>query len=623
MKHLQITPIIFFVLCTSIIIRAQQAYYGSDVDCSIKGTTTPPSPYYLYTCNGYHLSCQTFLLFNAQPNFTSVSSISNLMSLNPSKLAQINKVGEYHKFPSGMEVIIPVNCSCSGQYYQANTSYVTGDDDTYYSVATHVYQGLSSCSSLASENSHDPNELYGGLELLVPLRCACPTENQTKDGINYLLTYPIYENDSVYDLSQRFKVSEQTTASANGLTEADPVVFQGTTILIPLRTPPSSNQTIIHYPIQYPPPGSTPGPGPPLVVAHNSKGRHPLWIGIGVAFLFIICAAVPIALYLLRKRAVGNEKKKRKRCVLPKDVLEYQAGAGHALKVFEFEELEAATDNFSSERRLGVSVYKGVLRGNIMAIKETFKDSSKEVNILHKLNHFNLISLLGVSSGLENCYLVYEYMENGSLKDWLYNNSGRLGNWCLKQRIQIALDVAEGLDYLHNFAEPPYVHSDIKSSNILLNGNLRAKIANFSLARASEWKEGGCAITKNVEGTVGYIAPEYLESGMVTPKLDVFAFGVVMLEVITGKDAVIQLEGKEKLLSTVIMCMLEGVDDGDKLSDFIGPAMRDDSQIDLVIPIVKLSVACLNQDPGSRPSMEEVVSILSIIQSDLQSRVML
>lgn len=608
------------MLCTSniiMIIRAQQGYAGSGVNCSIKGNTTPPSPSYLYTCNGYHLSCNTFLVFNSQPNFTSVSSISNLMSIQPSELAKINSVTKSHKFTQGKEVIIPVNCSCSGQYYQANTYYVIGDSDTYYSLATYVYQGLSSCSSLANQNPYDHNDLYAGLKLLVPLRCACPTKYQTNNGIHYLLTYPIFENDSISDLRERFKVSEQSIVSANGFSDEDPVIFPFTTVLIPLPTPPSSNQTIIHHPVQYPPPGATPEPvlAPP-VMTQGSKGRRPLWFGIGAAFIFIISAT--IALYFLRKivaeAAAKKKMMKRKGCVLPKEILEYQVGAGHALKVFGMEELEAATDDFSSERRLGGSVYKGVLRGALMAIKETCREASKEVNILHKLNHFNLISLAGVSLGMENCYLVYEYMENGSLKDWLYNNR----HWCLKQRIQIAVDVAEGLDYLHNFAEPPYVHNDIKSSNILLNGNLRAKISNFSQARASEWKKGGCEITENVKGTIGYIAPEYLESGMVTPKLDVFAFGVVLLELITGKDPVFEQDGKERLLSAVIIMSLN--EEAKLISEFIGPAMRDDSQLDLVMAMVKLSVACLNHDPESRPSMKEVVSILSIIQSELMSR---
>ena len=157
------------------------------------------------------------------------------------------------------------------------------------------------------------------------------------------------------------------------------------------------------------------------------------------------------------------------------------------------------------------------------------RDETQEANIMHKLNHVNLFSLRGISKGEEHCYLVYEYMENGSLKDWLQDPSRPgLRNWI--QRVQIALNVANELVYLHNFTYPPCVHKDINSRNVLLNSKLRAKTTNFSLARSSGWKYDS-ALTKNIDGMLGYMAPEYLD-------LNVYAFGVVMSELITGQDAI-------------------------------------------------------------------------------------
>ena len=128
-------------------------------------------------------------------------------------------------------------------------------------------------------------------------------------------------------------------------------------------------------------------------------------------------------------------------------------------------------------------------------------------------------------------------MENGSLKEWLQKKScQKFQIW--NYRIQIALDVANRLHYLQNFTTPAYVHKDICSDNVLLDRDLRAKIANFSLARSTEREESRKSSMWSSLGTKGYMAPEYMEYGLVTPEMDIYAFGVVLLELITGKDAV-------------------------------------------------------------------------------------
>lgn len=609
---MQLSFLVFLLLCTSN-LRAQQGYSGNEVlDCDNKGRTVP-SPSYLYTCNGHSLSCQAFMIFKSQANYSSVSSISRLLSTDSLELARINNVSVSDSFPINKEVIIPVNCSCSGQYYQANASYITDDVDTYYSLATGVYQGLSSCNALMGENPYDANDLFGGLDLLVPLRCACPSRNQTADGTKYLLTYPISEGDNFSELSVRFNASYHDTASANGFSEQEePTIYPSTTILIPLAREPLSSQTIIHHPITISPFQSL----HPFINNNIKKRSHSklrFSIGMAVASLLVLCALVAVAIWYDKKwmkRADGKKKS-----ILPKDTLKAITDVNHELKVFSCEELNAATQDFSSEYRIEGSVYRGVVRGNTVAVKEVRRDVSEEVNLLHKLNHFNLISLSGIGMGQERCYLVYEYMENGSLKHWLLDRSrSELLSW--NQRVQIALDIANGLDYLHNFAEPPYVHANITSSNVLLNSNLRAKIANFSMARSSQVGKIGNAITRTVEGTLGCMAPEYLEGGLVTPKIDAYAFGVVMLELITGKDAVIKHDGREKLLSSVMISIVEGRNAQVELGNFLDSTMRGGSRVDLAQAMAKLSVACLRQDPASRPSLGEVVSILLRVQME-------
>nr|GEX93045.1 LysM domain receptor-like kinase 4 [Tanacetum cinerariifolium] len=182
-------------------------------------------------------------------------------------------------------------------------------------------------------------------------------------------------------------------------------------------------------------------------------------------------------------------------------------------------------------------------------------NAPKEVKILQKFNHFNLIGLYGVCEHDRACYLVYEFMENGSLKEWLEDKnktSHKSQTWT--NRIRIGLDVAKGLQYLHNFASPAYVHKDINSSNILLSKALRAKISKFGLARLSDKDQNGNSSIKCPFESKGYLAPEYLETGFVTTKTDVYAFGVVLLELITGRKAVYvnDDDGKEVMLSEVL-----------------------------------------------------------------------
>lgn len=140
--------------------------------------------------------------------------------------------------------------------------------------------------------------------------------------------------------------------------------------------------------------------------------------------------------------------------------------------------------------------------------------------------------------------MVFEYAENGSLSDCLhsevahptstYSRSTGLLSWT--KRVQIALDIASGLEYIHNYTNPSFVHKDVKSSNILLDADWHAKVANFGMAKSSS----GPMLTNHIVGTQGYMAPEFLEHGLVTTKADVFSFGVVLLELITGEEAIVQ-----------------------------------------------------------------------------------
>lgn len=459
-------------------------------------------------------------------------------------------------------------------------------------------------------------DLFPGLNLRVPLRCACPTRNQSRNGVKYLVTHLVTWGDNVSSISAQFSVSSQSTAYANGLSE-NSVLYPFTTILIPLPKEPSSSQTRTikraHTEIFFP--------------SRHKISYSSLFIGVGAGVsLAVLCFILFIVLRHKKEHkrgeVLGRGRERKQKCNLPENVLESIVGGDRVIKVYEFEELVAATENFSSRKRLGNCVYKGVLRGKLMTIKEMKTDISKEVKFHAKINHFNLISLTGVCKHHQLSYLVFEFMENGSLKEWLCKDDNpEAQSW--NCRIRIALDIADGLDYIHNFTAPAYVHKNICSSSILLNRNLRAKISNFSLARSADDEGNTSSSMKPVEGRNGYLAPEYLEGGQVTPKIDIYAFGIVLLEIITGKGAVLEQDGKEVFLSETV---LEIMDNESKIQEIIDPSLQVKhplgyiiQQTDLVLRLVKLCAACLTTKPETRPSAAEVISTLVKIQSDVQN----
>ncbi|KAL8476027.1 hypothetical protein ACS0TY_028627 [Phlomoides rotata] len=577
--------------------NAQQPYSGEQVEeCNNYNETGAP-PSFLYTCNTPKPSCKAFLMFKTKPPYLSLSSISNLTSADSVGLARTNIISSSALLPPDNEVIVPVTCSCTGGHYQANTTYVIlSDDDTYFTIANNVYQGLTSCDDLIRRNTYGVYSLRAGLKLEVPLRCACPTQEQIGNGTKFLLTYLIDWGDTVSKISERFNVSSESVAVANGFSDKDPMIYALTTILIPLSTQP------VRYQMRK------------KSSQHKQKKSYKgLYIGAGTgAALSLLCFLLVIG-FLYNRRERKTEASWREQ--LPENFLDKVVDIGETLKIYRYDELEEATNNFSPHKRLSSSIYTGNLRGKLLAIKKMSTDISKEIKILGNVNHFNLISLYGFCDHDGVFYLVYEYMEEGSLKKWLSSEDCAVYlTWA--HRVVIALDVANGLNYLHNFTAPAYVHKDINSSNILLNRDLRAKIANFSLAR-----ENGNSDTSCVEGVKGYVAPEYMQAGVFTPKVDVYAFGVVLLELITGREAVFLRDGEEVLLSETVISAIDG---SGEINELIDPRLQVKHPLGYVIDhtefalcLLKLSVACLARDPASRLSMAEAVSALMKIQLDI------
>ncbi|KAF9590065.1 hypothetical protein IFM89_030377 [Coptis chinensis] len=571
-------------------------------------------------------------------------------------IAQLNNITDVEKIPTNRLIIVPVtNCSCSGQFYQHNSTYdLKYSTETYFSLANNTYQGLTTCQSLINQNPYDARKLVVGTQLSIPLRCACPTRNQTANGVKYLLSYLVTWGDSISAIGENFGVDEESINSANLLSDND-LIFPFTPVLVPLKAQPRLI-SIARKPPPPPPPSPTINVPTPTVNSSNSsssKTKMWLFIGIGVgsvlllALLGVLLALLGFFLWFVCYRRPSQPVSQGKMVPVSSDYTSapernYESSVVTAenvrlimdsvVKVYNFEDLQKATGYFSEDKRISGSVYLGVIKGDNAAIKRVKGDAVNEINILKQISHSSVVRLSGYCMHEGNAYLVYEFVENGSLSDLLHESEScetptvRL-EW--KQRVQIAYDVADGLNYLHNYANPPYIHKNLKSSNILLNGGFRAKIINFGMARTAgseEEGEKGLQLTRHVVGTQGYMAPEYMKDGVVTPKMDVFAFGVVMLELLSGKEAVTFSDangndGKNvnaELLLLSINQVLEGENVREKLKIFIDPSLRGEYPLDLAFSVAQLAKNCVAKDLNSRPSMFDVfISLSKILSSSL------
>ncbi|PNX83938.1 receptor-like protein kinase, partial [Trifolium pratense] len=300
---------------------------------------------------------------------------------------------------------------------------------------------------------------------------------------------------------------------------------------------------------------------------------------------------------------------------------------------FSYKELANATDNFSLANKIGQGgfgeVYYGELRGKKTAIKkmkiQATREFLAELKVLTSVHHWNLVHLIGycVEGSL---FLVYEYIENGNLSQHLHNSAKEPMTW--STRVQIALDVARGLEYIHDHSVPVYIHRDIKSDNILLNENFTAKVADFGLTKLTD-VASSTDKTDHIAGTFGYMPPENVY-GRISRKIDVYAFGVVLYELISAKTAVIKIDTTEFEFKTnesideyksLVALFDEVIDqEGDHiegLRKLVDPRLGENYSIDSINKMARLAKACINRDPKRRPTMRSVVVSLMTLNSTI------
>ncbi|XP_042014009.1 calmodulin-binding receptor-like cytoplasmic kinase 1 [Salvia splendens] len=293
-----------------------------------------------------------------------------------------------------------------------------------------------------------------------------------------------------------------------------------------------------------------------------------------------------------------------------------------------FKEIYNATGNFSLDNKIGEggfgTVYKGTLKdGRVVAVKraksETYDqrlsaEFKNEILALSKIEHLSLVRFYGCLEHGDERLIIIEYVSNGTLREHL--DGTRPNELQIGERLDIAIDVAHGITYLHSYTDPPIIHRDIKASNILITEKLRAKVADFGFARLAAENPVATHISTQIKGTAGYLDPEYLRTYQLTEKSDVYSFGVLLIEMMTGRQPIESNKGLDERLT--IKWALRRLRNGEVVVAMDPRLRRSIPSIHAVERVLKLARLCLAPSRLSRPSMRLCAEKLWDIRRELR-----
>ncbi|XP_047947486.1 probable receptor-like protein kinase At2g42960 [Salvia hispanica] len=284
---------------------------------------------------------------------------------------------------------------------------------------------------------------------------------------------------------------------------------------------------------------------------------------------------------------------------------------------FTLRDLEIATSRFSAENIIGEGGYGVVYRGKLangseVAVKKLLnnlgqaeKEFRVEVEAIGHVRHKNLVRLLGYCIEGVQRMLVYEYVNNGNLEQWLHGAMRQHGSLTWEARMKVLLGTAKALAYLHEAIEPKVVHRDIKSSNILITGEFNAKVSDFGLAKLLD--SGESHITTRVMGTFGYVAPEYANTGLLNEKSDVYSFGVLLLEAVTGRDPVDYARPANEVNLVEWLKMMVG---NRRAEEVVDPILEVKPTTRALKRALLVALRCVDPESEKRPKMSQVVRML-------------
>ncbi|EOA30032.1 hypothetical protein CARUB_v10013136mg [Capsella rubella] len=592
-----------------------------------------------YVCHSNLQKCHTFAILRAD---SSLSNLSYHLGLDSS-------VDADEFVPQGQLLLIPIDCRCNGRFYEAHLIKTCVKGDTFRSVSQSL-QGLTTCLSIIEKNPHISEDKLGdNVKLRLAIRCSCPEEGVS--NASFLVTYPVSLRDSVSSLALKFNTTEDAIASANNKSGVVPLK----PALIPLD----------HRPVldQLAKPGKPPGSR--NVTTENLHKKQPskkkrskmkLMIAVSSAIAGVCGLITLIVFVYLHWKKETRMQTQTQNWISNKDpetrqlslsirttsdkkisfegsqdgsILDSHNTVGTTtprkpvLEIYAFEELEKATENFSSSNHIKGSVYFGSFKGKDLAIKQVSADVMKrfDFGLLNDQSHYynhNLIRVLGTCFREidQDSFLVFEYARNGSLWDWIQNklaikNQFIESCYCFlawKQRIKICHDVAIALKYMHRIN---YVHGNIKSTNIFLNEDLRGKVGKFGMSK--------CVNNE-------FATEENILQGSLSLATDIFAYGIMVMEALSGQtpEMLLGLQGEEETtsLGTQDTCVSEWkrlrrvLGDKEMLREVMDSTLGDSYSVDCAFEVASIARDCTREEPESRPSAAEIAERVSRLVDD-------
>ncbi|KAL0385504.1 UNVERIFIED_CONTAM: LysM domain receptor-like kinase [Sesamum radiatum] len=520
-----------------------------------------------FTCSDKIQSCSALLY---QHNGFQRNEIASLYSVNASEIKPAS-------YANKQDYLVPVNCSCKnvngtvGYFY--DVVYKPKPNGTFYDVTNQNFSGQVWGVGV------DTN-LTAGVETTLHLLCGC-----VDDDSQVVVTYTVQPHDTVSTIATLLSAEVDGIENLNPYLAPNPSYIDvGWLLYVPME--------------KY----GLPDPKKGIILLRRRRIQR-------------LNEEDPKAF----AKNLSSKAQSLQKQYTHKDNMEEITGfESEKPTLYSVEEIAEATNDFDETRKIG----QGGYNGREVAIKKMRSNKSKEflaeLKVLCKIHHINVVELLGYASGDDHLYLVYEYVPNGSLSDHLHDpllKGHQPLSW--SARTQVALDAARGIEYIHDHTKARYVHRDIKTTNILLDEGLRAKVADFGLAKLVGRTNEDELIATRLVGTPGYLPPESVKELQVTSKTDVFAFGVVLAELITGQRALVrdnQEPSKMRSLITVVNNIFKEEDPESTLELIIDANLKGNYPPEDVYKMAEIAEWCLSEEAIDRPEMREVVVALSRIR---------